>query len=72
MICQEEMEQVHEARALVQAKAWEEVRAPAAVGAVVLRQARADIVCVQTVGKRFLINWDPPVMSTNVQSAGWL
>ena len=70
MICQEEIEQVPEAKALGQAEEWgEAVRAPAAVEAVVLRQARAGIVFALTVGQRFPINWDLPAMNSNVQSA---
>jgi len=57
MICQEEMEQVHGAKAEGQAEEWgEAVRAPVAVEAVVLRQARAGLVFAQTVEQGFPIN----------------
>jgi hypothetical protein len=70
MICQEETEQVHEAKALGQAEEWgEEVRAPAVVGAVVLQQVLAGLVFAQTVAQRLPINWDLPAMNSNVQSA---
>jgi len=46
------MEQVHGAKALEQAEEWVEVRVQAAVEAVVLKQALADTVFVQIVGKK--------------------
>jgi len=46
-----------------------EVRAQAAVEAVVLRQAQAGIVFVQAAGKEQSINWGRLAMNSNVPSA---
>ncbi len=63
------MEQVHEAKALGQAEEWVEVRAQAAVEAVVLQQAQAGIVFVQAAGKEQSINWGRLAMNSNALNA---
>ena len=50
MQCQEEMEQVHRAKAPGQAEEWEEARA-AVVEAVVLQRARVETASARTVAK---------------------
>ncbi len=51
MICQEEMEQVHEAKAPGQAEEWGAAWMPAAEEAVVLRQAPAVTAYARIVEK---------------------
>ena len=70
MQCQGEMEQDHRAKAPGQAEAWEEVRAAAAVEAVVLQQVRVGIASARTVVKGVAHRLETPCFEQQCPKCG--